>query len=69
MAGLPHPYRVVRNTAAGKFLRELAQCCDFALAEAVYDRARGVFPGDVITIQTGSRIMRRSDSPGRLGDA
>ncbi|GHG99014.1 hypothetical protein [Pseudodonghicola xiamenensis] len=65
MAVFVHPFRVVQNTTAGKFIRELAQCRDFPVAEAAYTRAVALYPGDVITLQNGGKLLKRSDAPQR----
>ncbi len=68
MAVFVHPFRVVQNTASGKFICELAQCRDLPLAEAAYTKAIALYPDDVITLQHGSKLLKRSDVPQRDGN-
>lgn len=54
-------FRVVRrNKTDGEYLDELAQCLIFPIAESAWKAAMLEYPNDLITLQHGSRVIRRS---------
>lgn len=54
-------FRVVRrNKTDGEYLDELAQCLIFPIAKGAWKAAMLEYPDDLIMLQHGSRVIRRS---------
>jgi hypothetical protein len=55
------PYAVELFDESGNLLEVLARLYDLDAARAAYDDCRAKYPGQLIMLSQGGRILRRSD--------
>jgi hypothetical protein len=57
-----YPFRVCRWTAQDTFIEEVAGTTHFTMADALWATAQEVWPNDIITLQHGIRVIKRSEN-------
>lgn|GEM_PF-4936357 len=57
-------YRIVLRDQAGNMIRDVATAEHHAVAVGAYEQAIGAYPDDVVCLQSGIRLLRRSDRQG-----